>query len=148
MFPLVLICTSKFNVIFLSHKMSGQIFKFNMFHMTTLWVQCKKIGKFEWDYMKNYSPFTMRYDFFSNRHKSIKFFSLSIQYRQCNMKKHALIWNSMRVIKISPTARFQETNQWDNRPSYIDDTNTIDEVLQTLIMHITIADTHTILHTS
>ena len=34
-------------------------------------------------------------------------------------EKLALIWNSMHVINISPTAHFQETSQWDNRPSYI-----------------------------
>ena len=113
-------CTSKFNIIFLSHKISGQIFKFNMFYVTTLWVLCKKIGEFEWDYMRNYLPFTFRHYFlkFAKRYQ-VCFIIHTV--RRVQYQRLALIWNSMHmhVINISPTARFQETNQWDIRPSYI-----------------------------
>ena len=65
-----------------------------------------------------YSPFTMKYDFRFQIHRKYQILFTTHTTRTVQYEKLTLIWNSMRVINISPTARFQETNQWNNRPSY------------------------------
>ena len=79
MFPVVHVyIPAMFNLIFLLHKTTEQIFKFNMFYMNILWVLSQKYGdlndtKYEISetvdlvVYKNNSPFSVSYVLFEFR---------------------------------------------------------------------------------